>query len=68
MNGPPQMNCTCIGLGLTLPYSDKLLLLLLLFYFTGNRVNESNGSTVVKPLLKGDDVKELEEQQGTTSV
>ncbi len=31
-------------------------------------MNESNGSTVVKPLLKGDDVKELEEQQGTTSV
>ncbi len=31
-------------------------------------MNESNGSTVVKPLLKGVDVKELEEQQGTTSV
>ncbi len=66
MNGPPQMNCTCIGLGSTLPYSDKLLLFF--YYSTGNRVNESNGSTVVKPLLKGDDVKELEEQQGTTSV
>lgn len=47
--------------------TDKLLLLLF-FCSTGNGVNESNGSTVVKPLLEGDDVKELEEQQGTTSV
>jgi len=27
-------------------------------------VNESNGSTVVKPLLKGDDVKELKSSRG----